>query len=140
MSKVMSLEQAVAMVQSGDVIVNSGFLTSGTPDYLIQGITDAFEKTGAPNNLTVYFGAGQGDRKGGQQERWAKKGLIKRWVGGHYGFSPKVVEMIANNEVEAYNLPQGVIVEMCRAIGQNRKGYITNVGLETYVDPRIDGG
>ena len=140
MNKVVTMEQAVAMIKPGDFVINSGFLTSATPDALMQAVADSFEATGVPNNLTVMFGAGQGNRRGGQQERWAKEGLIKRWIGGHYAFSPKAVEMIANNQVEAYNLPQGVIIEMYRAMGQNRKGYITNVGLETYVDPRLEGG
>ena len=140
MNKVVTMEQAVAMIKPGDFVINSGFLTSATPDALMQAVADSFEATGVPNNLTVMFGAGQGNKRGGQQERWAKEGLIKRWIGGHYAFSPKAVEMIANNQVEAYNLPQGVIIEMYRAMGQNRKGYITNVGLETYVDPRLEGG
>ena len=104
MNKVVTMEQAVAMIKPGDFVINSGFLTSATPDALMQAVADSFEATGVPNNLTVMFGAGQGNKRGGQQERWAKEGLIKRWIGGHYAFSPKAVEMIANNQVEAYNL------------------------------------
>lgn len=140
MSKVITMKQAVEMIKPGDFIINSGFLTAGTPDAVMQAVADSFEKTGSPKDLTVMFGAGQGNRRGGQQERWAKEGLIKRWIGGHYGFAPKAVELIAENKVEAYNLPQGTIIEMFRAMGQGRKGYITNVGLETYIDPRFDGG
>lgn len=140
MSKVVTMEQAVAMIQPGDCVITSGFLTAGTPDAIMKAVADSFDATGTPNNLTIMYGAGQGNKKGGQQERWAKEGLIKRWIGGHYGFAPKVIDMINNNQVEAYNLPQGVIIEMYRAMGQGRKGYITNVGLETFVDPRLEGG
>lgn len=140
MSKVVTMDQAVAMIKPGDFVITSGFLTAGTPDCIMKAVADSFEATGTPNNLTIMYGAGQGNKKGGQQERWAKKGLIKRWIAGHYGFSPKVIEMILNNDVEAYNLPQGVIIEMYRAMGQGRKGYITNVGLRTFVDPRLQGG
>ena len=140
MSKVVTMDQAVAMIKPGDTIITGGFLTAGTPDAIMKAVGESFDTTGMPNNLTIMYGAGQGNKQGGQQERWAKKGLIKRWIGGHYGFQPKVIEMILNNEVEAYNLPQGVIIEMYRAIGQGRKGYITNVGLKTFVDPRLQGG
>lgn len=85
MNKVVTMEQAVAMIHPGDFIINSGFLTSATPDALIQAVADSFDATGSPNNLTVMYGAGQGNRRGGQQERWAKEGLIKRWIGGHFG-------------------------------------------------------
>ena len=140
MSKVVTMDQAVAMIKPGSFVITSGFLTAGTPDAIMKAVGESFDTTGTPNNLTVMYGAGQGNKKGGQQERWAKEGLIKRWIGGHYGFSPKVIEMILNNQVEAYNLPQGVIIEMYRAMGQGRKGYITNVGLKTFVDPRLQGG
>lgn len=140
MSKVVTMDQAVAMIKPGSFVITSGFLTAGTPDAIMKAVGDSFDATGTPNNLTIMYGAGQGNKKGGQQERWAKEGLVKCWIAGHYGFSPKVIEMILNNQCEAYNLPQGVIIEMYRAMGQNRKGYITNVGLKTFVDPRLQGG
>ena len=34
MSKVVTMEQAVAMIQPGDCVITSGFLTAGTPDAL----------------------------------------------------------------------------------------------------------
>lgn len=87
MNKVVTMEQAVAMIKPGDFIINSGFLTSATPDALIQAVADSFEATGVPNNLTVMFGAGQGNRKGGQQD--VAKEACQTLVGGHYGFSPE---------------------------------------------------
>ena len=98
MSKVVTMEQAVAMIQPNDVVITSGFLTAGTPDAIMKAVGESFDATGMPNNLTIMYGAGQGNKKGGQQERWAKEGLVKRWIGGHFGFSPKVIEMINNNQ------------------------------------------
>ena len=63
MNKVVTMEQAVAMIKPGDFVINSGFLTSATPDALMQAVADSFEATGVPNNLTVMFGAGQGNKR-----------------------------------------------------------------------------
>ena len=140
MSKVVTMEQAVEMIKPNDFVITSGYLTSGTADAIMKAVAESFDKTGVPNNLSVMFAPSQGNKKGGQQDRWAKEGLLKTVIAGHYGYSPRIVDPVNRNLVKAYNLPQGVIVEMYRAIGQGRKGYITKIGLETFVDPRLEGG
>ena len=49
-------------------------------------------------------------------------------------------KLINQEKVEAYAIPQGVMMHLFRAIGGKKPGVITHVGLKTFADPRETGG
>lgn len=139
-NKIVSLVEAIKVISCADMVATSGFVGVGTPDYLLHGLEQRFLKTGYPQNLSLVFAAGQGDGKEQGLNRLAHAGLLKRVIGGHWGLIPKIAKLALDNEVEAYNLPQGCISHLFRDIGAAKPGTFSKVGLHTFIDPRHEGG
>ncbi len=138
--KVVSVDEAVLLIRSGDTISIDGFIGGLAPEELLIGLERRFLETGEPNGLTLLFAAGIGDSRGRGIDHLAHEGMLRRVIAGHWGLVPGLQKLALASKIEAYNFPQGVITHMYRDIAGHVPRTITHVGLGTFVDPRLEGG
>lgn len=139
MSKVVDVHTAVGHIKHDDTVVWSTAGLCGFAEDVAAALEARFLETGAPRNLTVAHSCGCGDGKAKGMSHLGHKGLIKRLVSGHTGLAPRMGELILENKIEAYLLPQGVMAHLWRHIAGKTPGVISKVGLDTFVDPRLEG-
>lgn len=139
-NKVISAEEAIALINDGDVVTTTGFVQSCIPEALHAALEKRYVDTGAPKDLTLVMTAGAGDSKGLGTGRLHHEGLLSRVIAANFGRMPKVAEAAKANRIRGYNLPQGVISQLYRACAAGQPGLFSKVGLHTYVDPRHGGG
>jgi propionate CoA-transferase len=138
--KIVTAEEAIALIRDGDTIAAEGFAGQCFAEELTLALEARFLRTGAPRDLTLAFTVAQGDRQGRGFDRLCYDGLLKQAIGGHWGMSGELGKMAVDNKIEAYNLPQGVIAQLFRDTAAGKPGLLTRVGLDTFVDPRNGGG
>lgn len=146
MSKLKTAEAAAKLIPNdGVVAVNS---SSGLccPDAVLQAIGERFDREASPKNLTTIHPIAAGDMFGTKGvDHIAKPGLLSKVIGGSYPSGPSKAEpplvwqMIAKNEIAAYNVPSGIVFDMLREGAAKRPGVLTKVGMETFVDPDLEG-
>ncbi|MBF0289188.1 MAG: acyl CoA:acetate/3-ketoacid CoA transferase [SAR324 cluster bacterium] len=139
-SKLVSVEEAVQLIQDGNTVATGGFVGIGFAEEVAKGLEDYYNRYGSPKNLTLLYAAGQGDGKEKGLNHFAYEGLVSRVIGGHWGLVPKLQKLAIDNKIEAYNFPQGVITHMFRDTAAHKPYTISRVGLSTFVDPRNGGG
>lgn len=139
-SKVVSAGDAVSVLRDGDVIATSGYGGHGVAEQVLIALEQRFLEEGSPRNLTLVWAGGQGDGEGRGLNHLGHEGLIKRTIGGHYGLVPKLAQLAVEEKVEAYNLPEGILVHLFRNIASGAPGILSTIGIGTFVDPRVEGG
>jgi len=136
-----SAADAVARIPSGATVAIGG---SGSghaiPDLLLRALGERFRRTGEPRDLTLLHPFGVGNQKDLGLEHVAIEGLWRRVVGGHWSMAPTMGKLAAAEAFEAYCLPAGVMVQLFHAAAAGSPGWTTHVGLDTFVDPRLEGG
>lgn len=139
-SKIVTADEAVALIRDGNTLCCNGFVQSGYPDALLAALERRFLETGFPGNLTLIAAAGQSDGKERGTNRLGHEGLLRRVVSGNWGRMPRVVKLARENKIYGYNLPQGVICQLYRTRASGQPGLFSKIGLHTFVDPRLEGG
>lgn len=140
------MAQVGGLIPDGAVLTVSSSSGLGCPDAALRAIGEHFAQEARPRGLTCLHPIAAGDMYGIPGiDHLARPGLLKRVIAGSLPSgpssmpSPKIWQMIADNEVEAYNVPSGILFHLHRESAAGRPGVLTKVGLDTFVDPRRQG-
>lgn len=140
MYEIMTPEEAVGLIKDGDTICVNSFLGIENPVELHEAIYDRFKNTGSPKHLTMVSSAGFGiweeDRNA---EKYIREGAVDRIICGHFGAMPSTKKLVLEDKFEAYNMPLGCISHAIRAQAGGIPGALSKVGLDIFVDPRMEG-
>ncbi len=141
--KIITAKEAAQLIADGSVLGSDGFLGITVAEEIFSAIGQRIKEENSPKDLTLFHVAGQGPGSSMDAygfNHFAKEGVVKRLIGGHWNVIPALRDMIPENKFEAFNLPQGTLSQLIRAMAAKRPGLITKVGLKTFVDPRVEGG
>ncbi len=124
-SRLVSAEEAVRHVRSGDTVMVGGFGLVGAPLALIDALverSDATDLTIVSNNIGEP-GRGLG--------KLLRQGRIRRGISSYFTSNPEAVAAVNEGRIEATLVPQGTFAEAIRAGGAGIAGFYTSVGAGT---------
>ena len=138
--------EAARLIGDSNVITVSSSSGLGCPDAVLKAIGQRYAETGAPANLTTLHPIAAGDMYGIKGiDHLCRPGQLRRVLAGSYpsGGSkldpPLIRQLIHNDQIQALNIPSGVLFQMHRAASTGQPGVLTEVGLGSYADPRLEG-
>jgi len=140
--KFTSAREAVAQIPDGAVVAVSGLGGHQRAAILHWALRERFEATGRPRHLTLVNIGGHGGRGllAGTLEELAQPGLVTRLFTSHFETFRAFLELAAARRCELQCLPLGVIAELYDALGRGEDTVLSEVGVGTFLDPRVGRG
>ena len=139
MFKIMTAEEAMALVKDGDCVSVNSFLALANPEALHDALYERIAKTGAPKELRMFCAAAFGVWDENRfADRYIKLGAVREIIAGHYSSMPAAIQMALSNRIEAYCLPLGALSQTIRAAAAGKDWVLSEVGVGVYCDPRVD--
>jgi 3-oxoacid CoA-transferase A subunit len=124
-SGLVSAEEAIAVVRTGDTVMVGGFGLVGAPLTLVDALvehSDATDLTIVSNNIGEP-GRGLG--------KLLRQGRIRRGISSYFTSNPEAVAAVNEGRIQATLVPQGTFAEAIRAAGAGIAGFYTPVGAGT---------
>lgn len=146
LNKITDTTAAFAEIKDNSVIAISGFNLAANPEYLILELYKKHEEQGYPNNLFIISDAlpaipGRSlDKIAEELHKKSEQNFLRGALLPFLGFSPWLQKLITDNRIEAYSWPVGIVAYWFREIASGRPGLLTKIGIDTYLDPRQEGG
>ena len=124
--QLVTAEEAVRLVPDGSTLIVGGSGAGhAVPQRFIDALADVHRDEGRPRDLTTVRVVGMGDFAEVGFSQLAIPGLMRRTIGSNIGNEPRLAELVARGDIEAYSFPQGVLSQLCREIAAGRPGVIT---------------
>lgn len=146
MSKLRTAAEAVSVIRDRAVVAVNSSSGLCCPDDVLAALGERFRLEGHPKALTMIHPIAAGDMFGTKGvDHLAQPGMIDTIIGGSYPSGPSSAEppliwqLIGRDEVAAYNVPSGILFDILREAAGHRPGVLTKVGLDTFVDPDVEG-
>lgn len=140
MFRIMTSDEAAELIKDGDVICVNSFVGIENPIELHEAIYRRYKNTGSPACLTMVSSAGFGVwDENRNAEGYIRDGAVNKLICGHFGAMLSTKKLVLEDRFESYNLPLGCISHAIRAQAGGLPGALSKVGLDIFVDPRIDG-
>jgi acetate CoA/acetoacetate CoA-transferase alpha subunit len=125
--KVISIQDAVAMIPNGASLMVGGFMGVGTPERLIDELVRQGKR-----HLTVI--ANDTAMPGRGIGKLVAAGLLDRVVASHIGLNPETQKQMITGKLAVDLVPQGTLIERIRAGGFGLGGILTPTGVGTVVE------
>lgn len=127
MAKVISIQDAVEMVQDDISIMIGGFWGVGTPEKLV----DALVVKGIKNLTGIGISTSLEDKGIG---KLVKNRQFKKLIVSYIGRNPSTMQQYEEGSLEIEFVPQGTLMERIRAGGFGLGGFLTRTGVGTEVE------
>ena len=114
--------EAVQLIRDGDTLIYNNFLGLYNCEQLSAALNERYRIEGHPKDLTIYCTAGLGGWAPNTVcEQIVTMGAVKKLYLSHYASMPITAQMVLDNQIEAYNLPFGVMSHAVRAAAAGQR-------------------
>lgn len=146
MNKISDPLSVFSQIRDNCVIAISGFNLATTPEYLILELYRRYNELGHPKNIFIISDALPAtphralDLIAESIYKDENQGFLRGMLMPFLGFSPWLQKLVTEDRIEFYGWPIGITAYWFREVASGRPGLITKIGIDTFLDPRNEGG
>ncbi len=141
-SKVVSAREAVDSIRDKSTVVSCGCENLLLPEKVLTELENRFLETGHPRDLTEIHPIINGMGPGLGLEHFAHEGMTRCTIGSGFSYlkTSKMTGLLRAEKIPAYIIPMGTVFQMLSNIASGEKLTLSRVGINTFVDPDVEGG